>query len=106
MSLPSESPSTFVLQVCDEIVASTNHMILNATAIGRCLQEMGSGVADVSVLVLDIAAVVILFLAVSVVLLNGVRLRLFSDTLAQQTKRKPHDAPRSDASYHMKQKIF
>ncbi|CAM9665814.1 unnamed protein product [Ectocarpus sp. 8 AP-2014] len=43
---PSLDGTDTCKRVCDEIVASTNHMILNATAIGRCLQEMGSGVAD------------------------------------------------------------
>lgn len=39
-----------MLQVSDQLLASTDDMILNAGAIGRCLQEMGAGVADVSIL--------------------------------------------------------
>ena len=35
-------------QVSDQLLASTNDMLLNAGAIGRCLQEMGAGFADVS----------------------------------------------------------
>lgn len=38
-----------VLQVSNQLLASTDDMILNAGAIGRCLQEMGAGVADVSI---------------------------------------------------------
>lgn len=36
-----------VAQVSDQLLVSTNDMLLNAGAIGRCLQEMGAVVADV-----------------------------------------------------------
>lgn len=38
-----------VAQVSDQLLESTNDMLLNAGAIGRCLQEMGAVVADVSI---------------------------------------------------------
>lgn len=40
-------------QVSDQVIASANDMIANASAIGCLLQEMGAGVADVSYVVVE-----------------------------------------------------
>lgn len=42
--------TTMTRQVGDQVLQSTNDMLANASAISGLLQEMGAGVADVSLL--------------------------------------------------------